>query len=112
MQRLDLLRAALKCSFRVAAAIIELDYLFKRRRLTAAEVRRGFGHLAQALGAPQAGRNLAPAEVAIAFGFGVVAERAIDVEVAAGGCGIADQRLVGRASGLRRVGMRRAASID
>src|SRR5437899_5650220 len=112
MQRLNLFRPTLESAFRIAAAVIKLDHLFERRRLATAEIRCGLRHLTQAFGAPQPRWNFLRAEIAIAPGRWIITENAVHAEVAAGGCGIADERLVGRASWLRRVSVRRPANID
>src|SRR3954464_7884084 len=101
MQRLDLFRSAQKSSFRIAAAIVKVDYVIERRGLAIAEIRSSLGHLPKSFGAPQACRNCLLAEIAVARRGGVVAEMAIHVEVAIGHRGIADQRLIGRAAFFR-----------
>src|SRR5689334_9039960 len=112
MKRLNLLWAALKRAFGVAAAIVELDDIVQRCRLTTTEVRRSLGHLAESFRPPQTGGDLLATEIAVALCAGIVTEVAIYAKVAAGGGGVADKRLVRGTSGFGGVSMRRKFGID
>src|SRR5436305_69296 len=107
MQWTNLLRAAQKSAFRVAAAIIEVDHIIERGGLAVAEIRGSLRDLAQPFGAPQAWRNGLAAKIAIARGSWIITEVSIDVKVAIRDRGSADECLVGCAPGLRGIGMGR-----
>src|SRR5262249_43999264 len=61
---------------------------------------------------PEAGRNFLFAEIPVALGCASITERPVYAEIAARGCGIADERLVGEPPLLGSVSMGREGGID
>jgi hypothetical protein len=108
----DLFRSAKERTGRVAASIVEVDYVIQRRCLAIAEVRGGTGNLPKGFRPPEAHRNGLLAETAVARGSGIVTVRSVNVEVTIGNSGIADKGLVGGAPSLSRVGVRRERGVD
>src|SRR5215831_7798665 len=94
MQRLDLFGPSDEGACRIAAAVVEFDYVIESRGLSVAKIRSGLGDLAQSLGPPEPIRDRLLAEVAVAGGRWIVGEMAVHVEVAVGDGGIADQLLI------------------
>jgi len=112
VQRLDFFWTAQECAIRIAAAIVEPDHVVQRGGLAVAKVRRGLSDLPKRLRSPEANGDRLLAEGAITFRVRIVAEVSVDVEVAVGNRRVADEGLIGSASGLGRVRVWRKRGVD
>ena len=106
MQWPNLLGTAEERSYRIAAAVIELDDIVQGRSLAIAEVRGRAIDLTKTFRAPQSNRDCLAAEIAIPVSRRIIAEVSVHIKVAICDRGIADERLVGNAASFRGIGVR------